>query len=45
MELQYISIDEQVADILTKSLGRGKFIHLRDKLGVVQNTFLGKREC
>ena len=43
--LQYISIDEQVADILTKSLGRGKFIHFRDKLGVVKNNFLGKREC
>ena len=43
--LQYISIDEQVVDILTKSLGRGKFIHFRDNLGVVQNTFLDKREC
>ena len=45
VELQYISTDEQVADILTNSLGRGKFIHFGDKLGVVQNTFLGKREC
>ena len=45
MELQYISIDEQVVDILTKSLRKGKFIHFIDKLGVVQNTFLGKREC
>ena len=45
MALQYISTDEQVADILTKSLGRGKFIHFRDKLGVVKNNFLGKREC
>ena len=35
MELQYISINEQAVDILTKSLGRGKFIHFRDKLGVV----------
>ena len=43
--LQYISTDEQVADILTKSLGRGKFVFFRDMLGVVQNTFLGKREC
>ena len=43
--LQYIPIDEKVADILTKSLGRGKFIHFRDKLGVVKNNFLGKREC
>ena len=43
--LQYISTNEQVADNLTKSLGRGKFVFFRDKLGVVQNTFLGKREC
>ena len=43
--LQYISTDEQVADILTKSLGRGTFVFFRDKLGVVQNTFLSKREC
>ena len=43
--LQYISTDEQVPEILTKSLGQGNFIFFRDKLGVVQNTFLGKREC
>ena len=42
--LQYISTDEQVVDILTKSLGRGKFAFFEDKFGVVQNTFLGKRE-
>ena len=35
VELQYISTDEQVADILTKSLGRGNFVFFRDKLGVV----------
>ena len=45
VELQYISTDEQVADILTKSLGRGKHIYFRGKMGVVKNTFLGKREC
>jgi hypothetical protein len=45
VELRHISTDEQVADILTKSLGRGKFVFFRDKLGVVRNTFLGKREC
>ena len=44
VELQFISTNEQVADILTKSLGRGKFIHFRDKLGVVKNNFLNKRE-
>ena len=45
VELQYISIEEQMADILTKSLGRGKHIHFRDKLRVVKNNFLGKWDC
>jgi hypothetical protein len=45
VELQFISTDEQVVDILTKALGRGKFVPFRDKLGMVRNTFLGKREC
>jgi hypothetical protein len=45
VELQYISTDEQVADILTKALWRGKFVPFRDKLGVVRDTFLDKREC
>jgi len=45
VELQYISTEEQDADILTKALGRGKFVFFKDKLGVVSNTFLGKREC
>ena len=35
VSLQYISTDEHVAYILTKSLGRGKFFFFRDKLGVV----------
>ena len=43
--LKYISTDEQVANILMKSLGRGKFVFFRDKLGVVKNTFLSKRKC
>jgi hypothetical protein len=45
VELQYISTDEHVADILTKSLCKGKFVFLRDKIGVVSNTFLGNKEC
>jgi hypothetical protein len=44
-ELQNVSTDEQMVDILTKSLVKGKFVPSRDKLGVVRNTFLGKREC
>ena len=45
VRLQYVSTDEQVADILSKALGRGKHVYFRDKLGVVKNTFLGTREC
>ena len=45
VKLEYISTDEQVADIPTKSLPRGKHVFFRDKMGVVKNTFLGKREC
>jgi hypothetical protein len=45
VELQYISTDEQVADILSKALNRGKFVIFRDKLGVVSNNFLNMRDC
>jgi len=45
VQLQYIPTDEQVADILTKALGKAKFIFFRDKVGVLQNNFLAKREC
>ena len=34
-KLQYIATDEQVANILTKSLSRVKFGYFKDKLGVV----------
>jgi hypothetical protein len=45
VKLQYVPTGEQIADILTKPLVKGKFVYFRDKLGVVQNTFLAKREC
>jgi hypothetical protein len=35
IKLQYVSTDEQVADVLTKPLSRVKFGHFRDKLGIV----------
>eukprot|EP00253_Pinus_taeda_P014406 PITA_14406 len=41
VKLEYISTDEQVADILTKALPRGKHVYFRDKMCVVRNTFLG----
>eukprot|EP00253_Pinus_taeda_P003250 PITA_03250 len=40
VKLEYISTDEQVADILTKALPQGKHVYFRDKMGVVRNTFL-----
>ena len=44
IKLQYISTDDQVADILTKPLVKGKFVFFGDKLAVVENTFLSKKE-
>jgi hypothetical protein len=37
IELQYISTDEQIANILTKPLSRVKYDYFRDKLGLMQN--------
>jgi hypothetical protein len=36
ISLEYVSTQEQLADILTKSLGRARFCELRDKIGVVK---------
>jgi hypothetical protein len=33
--LEFVSTQEQLADILTKSLGRARFCDLRDKIGIV----------
>ena len=35
VKLQYIAIDEQVADVLTKPFSKVKFEYFREKLGVV----------
>jgi hypothetical protein len=42
--LQYISINEQTADILTKSLSKITFAYLRDKLRSVEIAPLVERE-
>ena len=44
IKLQYVSTDEQVADVLTKPLSRIKFEHFRDKLGVVRKDLPRKGE-
>jgi hypothetical protein len=36
LKLQYISMDEQVVDVLTKPLSRVRFEHFRDNLGIVR---------
>ena len=36
---------QQIADILTKPLAKGKLEAFIKKLGLVQNIFLSKREC
>jgi hypothetical protein len=43
--LQYISIDEQIIDILVKPLSKmKKFAYLRNKLGLVEMTSLMEKE-
>jgi hypothetical protein len=41
--LEYVLLDLQVADILTKPLAKGKFEMSRERLGLVENIFLAKR--
>ena len=44
MKLQYVSIDEQTADVLTNPLSKVKFEYFRDNLGVVQKDIPHTRE-
>jgi hypothetical protein len=44
VKLQYVSIDEQVADVLTKPLSRVKFEYFLDKLGIVRKDLPQKGE-
>jgi hypothetical protein len=45
MLLQYVPMEDQHADILTKALTRRKFEYHRDRIGVKDNPFLVEREC
>jgi hypothetical protein len=44
INLQYVSMYEQVADVLTKPLSHVKFEHFRDKLGKVRKDLPRKWE-
>ena len=35
MKLQYVAMDEHIANVLTKPLARVKFEYFREKLGVL----------
>ena len=36
MKLQYVAMEEQIADVLTKPLARVKFEYFKEKIGVLQ---------
>ena len=44
IKIQYVSISEQVVDVLTKPLSQVKFEYFHDKLGVVRKDFPHKKE-
>ena len=39
VQLQYVPTGNQVVDILAKALGRAKFVHFREQMGMVENSF------
>jgi hypothetical protein len=45
ISLDYVPTNLQIYGILKKTLAKGKFEIMREMLGLVENTFLIKREC
>ena len=45
MVLQFVPMDEQVADVLMKPLVQGKFEGFWKMLGIVDDVSLAEREC
>ena len=45
VNLQYVSTEQNITDVMIKPLSVTKFRHLRDKLGMVENVSLAEREC
>ena len=44
MKLQYVAMEEQIADVLTKPLARLKFKYFGDNLGVLHIEVSSKRK-
>jgi hypothetical protein len=45
VHVQCLSTHEQVADVFTKPLAKTNFEYFRERLGLVENASLAKREC
>ena len=45
VQLEFVSTGDEVADTFIESLPKGKRERIWDLMGVVGDTFLGKREC
>ena len=45
VKLQYVSTEENIADVMTKPLSMMNFRHLQDNLGMEENVSLTEREC
>ena len=43
--LQYNISDEQIEDMLTNPLSLTKYRYFQDKVGMVENASIAKREC
>jgi hypothetical protein len=43
--MQYLPTHEQIAYIFTKLLSKKKFEYFHERLGLVENASLAKREC
>ena len=44
MKLEYVAMEEQIVDVLTKPLARLKFEYFKEKLGVLQIAVSSKRK-
>jgi hypothetical protein len=45
VDVQYLPTHEQIANIFTKPLAKTKFEYFCERLGLVENASLAKREC